>query len=371
MNVDLDKLARPFLRGIIPYKPGKPIEQAQREGRSSQPVIKLASNENPYPPAARIKQALVEAIESGNRYPESGAPELTRKLAKAHGVEMEEVFVANGTNEILDLLVRAYVDTGENCVFSQLSFLIYDLVCQQCGVGRVAVPCRDYTHDLPAMAAAINDKTRIVWICNPNNPTATYNDTRQVEAFLREVPDHTLVVLDEAYHEFVTAPDYPDSLALRRLQENLIVLRTFSKFYSLAGLRIGYALADPRVVGILHKMRQPFNVNRLAQAAAMTALDCRAELSGVISEIVAERQRMREAILSLGCTCPASQTNFLFVVPDSFSGDICGRLEEQGIIVRPMAPFGAPENSFRVNMGTPDENTRFMDAIEALLAQDR
>ncbi|MEE9269275.1 MAG: histidinol-phosphate transaminase [Candidatus Krumholzibacteria bacterium] len=371
MNVDLDKLAKPFIRRIRPYTPGKPIEQAKRERGSERPIIKLASNENPYPPLAKIKQAVMKEMESANRYPESGAPVLTRKLADMHRVGMDEVFVANGTNEILDLLIRAYVEPDQNCVFSQLSFLIYDVVCQQCGVGRVEVPCRDYTHDLPAMAKAINDKTRIVWICNPNNPTATYNNREQVEDFLESVPDHTLVVLDEAYEEFVHATDYPDSLELRKRHENLVILRTFSKFYSLAGMRVGYAVADRRVAGILHKMRQPFNVNRLAQAAAVAAIDCRDELRPVIDEIIREREAVREAILALGCTCPPSQTNFLFVIPEDFAGDVCGRLEEQGIIIRPMAPFGGPDNSFRVNMGTPEENKRFLSAFRALVSQTR
>ena len=371
MHVDLDRLAKPFLRDITPYKPGKPIEQAQREHGENLRIAKLASNENPYPPVDRIKQAVISALESSNRYPESGAPELTAKLADTHGVPADEVFVAHGTNEILDLLIRAYVEPDENCVFSQLSFIIYNLICQQCGVGRVEVPCREYTHDLSAMAKAINGKTKIVLVCNPNNPTATYNSTDQVQALLEQASDHTLVVFDEAYHEFVRASDYPDSLALRKRYQNLVILRTFSKFQSLAGLRVGYAIADPRVVGILHRVRQPFNVNRLAQAAAMAALECRSELDGVLDEIIRERDAVREQILALNCVCPPSQTNFLFVVPPDHCGNVCARLEEQGIIVRPMAPFGAPDNSFRVNMGTPDENGRFVSEFKTLLTQAR
>ncbi|MDH3217296.1 MAG: aminotransferase class I/II-fold pyridoxal phosphate-dependent enzyme, partial [Candidatus Krumholzibacteria bacterium] len=171
--MDLDKLAKPFLKGIRPYKPGKPIEQLQRERGITVPIAKLASNENPYPPCERIKQAVIATLDSTNRYPESGAPELTEKLARLHSVDAEEIFVANGTNEILDLLVRAYVYSDQNCVFSELSFVIYKLICMQCGVGFEEVPCRDYTHNLDAMADAINDKTRIVFVCNPNNPTAT------------------------------------------------------------------------------------------------------------------------------------------------------------------------------------------------------
>ena len=173
--MDLDKLAKPFLKTLIPYKPGKPIEQLQREKGIRGPIAKLASNENPYAPDRRIKQAVLDALESANRYPESGAPELTKKLAARHGVGPESIFVANGTNEILDLLIRAYVNANENCVFSELSFAIYKLVTIQCGVGHIEVPCKSYTHDLDAMAAAVNERTKVSFVCNPNNPTGTYN----------------------------------------------------------------------------------------------------------------------------------------------------------------------------------------------------
>ena len=369
--MDIDKLAKEFLAKVRPYTPGKPIEQAQRERGTELEIIKLASNENPYAPHKKIKEAVIRALEETNRYPESGAPDLTDALARHHGVGAGEIFVANGTNEILDLLVRIYVKDDENCVFSALSFMIYKIVCTQCGVEGIEVPQRDYTHDLDAMADAINDKTRLVWICNPNNPTATYNNADELERLLARVPDHVLVVLDEAYYEFVDAGDYPDSLALRKQHEGLIVLRTFSKFYSLAGIRLGYAVADPRVVSALNKMRQPFNVNRLAQAAGLAALTVAGDMRWFVEETVRERTKMREALLELGCVCPPSQTNFLFVVPEGYKGDIVKALEDQGVLVRPMAPFGAPANSFRVNTGTPRENARFLEVFGDALAKDR
>jgi len=369
--MDLDKLAKPYLKNIRPYRPGKPIEQLQRERGITGPIAKLASNENPYPPRERIKGAVMEALENTNRYPESGAPELTDKLAALHGVQSEEVFVANGTNEILDLLIRAYVEPDENCVFSELSFVIYKLICLQNGVVPIEVPCANYTHDLGAMADAIDDKTKIVFVCNPNNPTGTCNRAEEISTFLKRVPDHALLIMDEAYFEFVTMADYPVSLELRKEHENLVVLRTFSKYYSLAGIRIGYAIADPRVIDILNKLRQPFNVNRLAQAAAEAALDCADELKPFVDETIRERVAMRDALISVGCTVPESQTNFLFVVPSKSVGDavgdVCKHLEGQGIIVRPMAPFGAPENTFRVNTGTPEENRRFIDAFRSII----
>lgn len=367
--MDLDKLAKPYLKALKPYTPGKPIEQLQREKGIPGPIAKLASNENPYPPVEPIRKAIIDSLNSLNRYPESGAPELTAKLALRHGVSRDAIFVANGTNEILDLLIRAYVKEDENVVFSQFSFIIYLLICKQCGVLYKEVPARDYTHDLDAMAATIDGETKLVFICNPSNPTGTYNAAAEVGEFLAKVPDHLLVVMDEAYYEFVRASDYPRSMELRKQHENLVLLRTFSKFYSLAGIRLGYAIADPRVVDILHKMRQPFNVNRIAQAAAAAALDCGSLLEGFVDETVRERDAMRARLLELGCLCPPSQTNFLFVVPTSYDGDLCSDLEMEGVIVRPQRLPGLPPNVFRVNTGTPDENSRFLDTFARVLGR--
>jgi histidinol-phosphate aminotransferase len=367
--MELEKLAKPFLKNINPYQPGKPIEQLQRERGVSVAPAKLASNENPYPPHPRIREALLSAIDGVNRYPESGSPELTERLAASLSVTPGEIFVGNGTNEIIDLLIRAYVESDENCVYSALSFVIYKLVSMQCGVGGIEVPARDFGHDLVAMARAVNEKTKIVFVCNPNNPTGTYSGLREVERFLSDIPERVLVVFDQAYIEFVDTPDYPDTLSLRKKRPSIVSLRTFSKVYSLAGLRIGYAVADTRVVESLHKMRQPFNVNRLAQAAALAALGCRRDLDEFIHETRVERERIRNAMLAMGCDCPSSQTNFVFAVVRGFSGNICGRLEDFGVIVRPMSQSGGPPNSFRVNTGTPEENERFIAALKAVLGK--
>jgi len=366
--VDLDKIAKPYLKTLVPYKPGKPIEQLRREIGFEGEIAKLASNENPYPPLEPIRRAIIEELDRVQRYPESGAPDLTARLAELHQVSTDEIIVANGTNEILELLIRGYVDHDENVVFSELSFAIYKLIAMQCDVSHIEVPQRDYTHDLVAMAEAVTDKTKIVFVCNPNNPTSTYNNAEDVNRFLAALPDNLLVVMDEAYYDFVNVDDYPDSMALRKNHENIVILRTFSKCHSLAGIRIGYAVADPRVVAALHSLRQPFNVNRLAQAAALAAIDCREELNAFINETISELSRMREELLAMGCTCPPSQTNFLFVVPDERSEKVYHRLEAEGIIVRPKPGFGAPKNSFRVNTGTPAENDRFLAAVRKILA---
>lgn len=367
--MDLDKLAKPFLKDLRPYSPGKPIEQVMRERGITVPPIKLASNENPYPPYQKIRDAMVAAIDDVNRYPESGSPVLTDGIAALWGVDREEICIGNGTNEIIDLLIRAFVDTGENTVFSSLSFAIYKLISMQCGVGGIEVPCLDYKHDLPAIAAAVTPATKIVFVCNPNNPTGTYNTTPEIETFLGQVPEDVLVVVDQAYLEYVMCEDYPDIVALRKKHPNIVSLRTFSKVYSLAGLRIGYAIADKKVIGILNKMRQPFNVNRMAQAAALAALDCRDELADYTIENAREREKVRNAILGLGCECPPTQTNFLFVIVKGLSGNASSRLEDLGIIVRPMGQFGGSDNSFRVNMGTPKENDRFIEGFRKIMSE--
>lgn len=366
--MDLEKLAKPYLKNLVPYKPGKPIEQLRREIGYDGEIAKLASNENPYPPLEPVRRAVIEELDRVQRYPESGAPDLTARLADYHQVETDEVFVANGTNEILELLLRGYVGHDENIVFSELSFAIYKLISLQCDVGHIEVPQREYTHDLVAMAEAVNDETKMVFVCNPNNPTSTYNTAPEVDALFASLPDHLLVIMDEAYYDFVNADDYPDSLARRKTHENMVILRTFSKCYSLAGIRVGYAIADPRVVRVLHSLRQPFNVNRLAQVAALAAINYREELNAFIDETISERRRMREKLLAMGCMCPPSQTNFLFVIPDEKAQRVCQRLEADGIIVRPKPGFGAPANSFRVNTGTPAENDRFLAAFKKILA---
>ncbi len=367
--MDLDKLAKPFLKNLTPYRPGKPIEQVQREKGVTTPFAKLASNENPYPPKERIRAALIEAIDEVNRYPESGAPDLAKALASYLDVTPAEIFVGNGTNEIIDLLVRAFVEPDENCVFSSLSFVVYKIICRQCNVAGVEVPQKNFRHDLDAMAEVVDRKTKIVFVCNPNNPTGTYLTAEEITRFLARIPEDVLIVFDQAYLEYVTAPDYPDVYQLRKGRPSIISLRTFSKIYSLAGLRIGYAVADAAVVDILNRTRQPFNVNRLAQEAALAALECRNDFGPYLEENARECERLRKEMLAMGFQCPPSQTNFLFVMPTGAPDDICVHLEDLGIIVRPCVQFGGPENSFRVNMGSPAENDRFLAALRRILGK--
>jgi histidinol-phosphate aminotransferase len=344
------------VRGIERYQPGE-----DREG-----AVKLSSNENPRPPHPKIVAAVAAALNESNRYPESGSPDLTRALAAHHGVTPDEVVVGNGSNELIDLLVRAFVAPHENVVYPVPSFIVYGLVPKICGCTGIGVPCRDYRLDLPAMRAAVGADTRVVFVCNPNNPTSTYVSANEVSAFLDAIPDDVLVVMDEAYIDYVDAPDFPDSLALRRTRDNVVVMRTFSKFFAIAGVRVGYAIAHPVVADAIHKVRQPFNVSRLAQAAGLGALACANELKPYAKETIAERARVREVMVGLGLVCPASQANFVFVDLGDSSLDLFAELSQRGVVVRRLGQFGSARNAYRITVGTPAENDRLIEAVRAV-----
>ena len=352
----IDKRVRPNVRDVVQYEAGEDHAGA----------IKLSSNENPRGPHPKIVAAVVAALEECNRYPESGSPALTRALAVYHGVSTQEIAVGNGSNEIIDLLVRAFVESHENVVYPVPSFIVYGLIPKICGCQGIGVPCRDYRLDLPAMRAAVDANTRVVFVCNPNNPTSTYVTAREVDEFVDRLPDDVLVVMDEAYIDYVDAPDYPNSLALRKTRDNVVVLRTFSKFFAIAGVRVGYAVAHPVVIDAIHKVRQPFNVSRLAQAAGLGALACAAELKPYAKETIAERARVRDAIVKLGFVCPASQANFVFVDLGESTLDLFAELMQHGVVVRRLGQFGSARNTYRITVGTPAENDQLIAALRAV-----
>ena len=363
------KLMQPHLMNVKPYVPGKPIEELRRERNIEGDIIKLASNENPHQPLDEIKRCIIEELDNINRYPNSGSHYLSIELSEKHGLDQNQIFVGNGSNEIIELLVRAFVRPDENVMYPYPSFIAYPLIVHQAGVGEIKVPLKDYTLDLTAMKAAINQKTRMVFICNPNNPTGTYVTEGDVKAFLEGVRKDVIVVFDEAYYEYVSASDYPDSKKLLDRFENIVILRTFSKAHSLSGVRVGYAMASAGLVTILHMVRQPFNVNRLAQAAARAALRFTDGLGARIDENNSERTRIAEAMRDLDLTVPDSQTNFLLAIPQGPDKDIVDRLMDLGIIVRSGAPWGLGDESFRVSIGTPAENDRFLEGLHKVLSR--
>jgi histidinol-phosphate aminotransferase len=360
-------LMRPNLRNVKPYVPGKPIEELKREKNFVGEVSKLASNENPYAPIEEVKRAIVDELEQLNRYPNSGSYYLCHELARHLGISPDQVFVGNGSNEIIDLLARAFINPTDEIVYPFPSFIVYPIVTQLMGVRAVEVPLKDYRLDLGAMKRAITSNTKIVFICNPNNPTGTYVSKEEVDEFIDGLRPDIIIAFDEAYYEYVVAGDFPDALGLLKSHPNIIIFRTFSKIHSLAGLRVGYSISHPDLVTCLHMVRQPFNVNRIAQIASRVAIKHADKIKKRVTENRRQMKYVRDGLLELGFVVPASQTNFLFAIPPTGSSDLTEQLLNRGIIVREMSPFGYGEGVFRVTIGTPGENERFMSTLRELM----
>mgnify|MGYP000153167573 CR=1 FL=1 len=365
--MSISDLMLKHLKEVKPYVPGKPIEELRRERQFTGEIIKLASNENPYPPFEEVRNAIIEEIKQINRYPNSGSYYLCRDIAEHLGVNPENVFVGNGSNEIIDLLVRAFVEPKDEIVYPFPSFIVYPIVTQLVGSNAIEVPLKDYRLDLVEMKKQITSRTKIVFICNPNNPTATYVNDKEVNEFLDGLPSDLIVVFDEAYYEYVQADDFPDTLSLLKTRPNIVILRTFSKVYSLSGLRIGYAITSEELVTCLHKVRQPFNVNRIAQIAARAAIRYSKRIDERVKENAEQRELVRKELLSLGFTVPPSQTNFLLAVPPEGISGVVEKLMDRGIIVRGMKPFGLGDETFRVTIGTPYENRRFIEILKEIV----
>jgi histidinol-phosphate aminotransferase len=355
---------RPALADLRPYEPGKPAAEVRRE-LGLERIVKLASNEGPYGPFPAALEAIARHAPGLNRYPELGG-DLAERLATRHGVARERVAVGNGVDAIVGCLSLAYLDPGDEAVMAWPSFISYRLDTIKQAATPVMVPLRDGVHDLDAMAERIGPRTRIVYICNPNNPTGTMVGRDQLQAFIDRVPGRVLVVVDEAYHEYVTDPDYPDAIAEHALERpNVAGLRTFSKIYGLAGLRVGYMVGPADVVRETMKVRNAFDVSELAHVAALASLDDPAEL--IRRRELNERGRadLEAALVAAGMTPHPACANFL--AADVGDGRALARaLEAEGVIVRPLEPFGAP-GSIRVTVGTPDENAVFAAALHRAL----
>lgn len=368
--LDVCERAPFYVRGIAPYQPGKPIAELARElGLQADGIIKLASNENPLGASPKAVAAMQAALPEVGRYPDGNGFELKAALSRKYGTAQDRIVIGNGSNDVLEMAARAFLAPGTSAVYSQHAFAVYALATQATGAEGIEVPALEFGHDLDAMAAAIRADTRIVFMANPNNPTGTWIAPDAVLKFLRKVPSNVLVVLDEAYNEYLQ-PDLRGDSA-RWLEEfpNLAISRTFSKAYGLAGLRVGYALVRPQVADLMNRVRQPFNVSHLAQVAAVAAL---ADQEFVQKSYALNRDGMRvltEAFRRLGLSWIPSHANFVsFRVGD---GDgVFQRLLRQGVIVRPIGAYGMPEH-LRVSIGTQAENQRFLAALETTLAAHR
>jgi histidinol-phosphate aminotransferase len=359
--IDALALAAPGVRGLAPYVPGKPLEELERE-YGVRGAIKLASNENPLGPGPRARAAALRALADCARYPDGNGYALKRALAARLEVAPEAITLGNGSNDVLELVARAFATAGDEIVFSQYAFAVYAIVTQAVGARAVVVPARDYGHDLEAMRAAVTARTRLVFIANPNNPTGTWLEAEALRSFVASLPRHVLVVVDEAYHEYVEAQDYASLLPEVARCAHLIVTRTFSKAYGLAGLRVGYAISDPAVAEVLNRVRQPFNVNSVALAAAAAALEDEEHLAHAVALVRQERRRLQEGLAALGFRSLPSVGNFLCIDLAQPAAPVYERLLREGVIVRPLANYDMPHH-LRVSVGLPEENERFLQAL--------
>jgi histidinol-phosphate aminotransferase len=354
-----------YIEGIIPYQPGKPIEELERElGITGS--IKLASNENPVGPSPAVIEAIIQNAAKISRYPDGDCFYLKQALAAELGVSRDEILIGNGSNEVIELALRSFVAPGDETVSARGAFLVYELSTRVIGGKAVMVPMKEHTHDPAAMLAAVTPRTRIVFFSNPNNPTGTAVGAKAVDAFLAELPPGILVVFDEAYREYVHRRDFPDSLALAKKHDNVVVMRTFSKAYGLAGLRIGYAVASKKIIEVMNKVRQPFNVNLLAQTAAIAALRDREHLAGVVALNRRELTRLEKALKALGLPYVPSETNFILLKVPRDGRGVYEDLLRKGVIVRTMHAYGYPDY-IRVTVGLPEENDRFVRELAAVL----
>jgi histidinol-phosphate aminotransferase len=369
MHVQWESLANEHILGIAPYEPGKPVEELERE-LGIPDAIKLASNENPLPPSDRVQQAIIAALGHLNRYPDGSGFYLRQAIAKKHGFTPDQILLGNGSNDLIELVVRAFMRAGDEAVVPHPSFVVYPMIVQAIGGIRVMVMLRDYRLDLEAMARAITPHTKIVFIANPNNPTATMVTADEVEHFMARVPERTIVVFDEAYIEFAMGADFPDALSYVRQGRKVVVLRTFSKAASLAGLRVGYAVGDADAVALINRIRQPFNVNALAQVAALAALDDDNHVLECVRMNEAGKAYLYEEFRSLGVKYVPSRANFILVDVGRSAADIYQKLLHEGVIVRPLTPFGM-ETALRITVGTPDENRRLVKGLRAVLGVKR
>jgi histidinol-phosphate aminotransferase len=356
-----------YILAIDPYVPGKPIEALEREYGIANSV-KLASNENPLGPSPKALAAIRAAAAKLHRYPDGGAFDLVHKLAERLDVAPGRIVLGNGSDEIIGLLANALVQPGDEVVIPRPSFLMYEIAARAAGATPVFVPLEDRAIALDRMRAAVTARTRIIFLCNPNNPTGSVFSKRQFEGFLRQVPDHALVVLDEAYIEFARSVDCARGADFRSQDLPLAVLRTFSKAYGLAGLRIGYGVMPLPLADILQRIRPPFNASVLAQAGALAALDDREFLEKSIRLIHEEIDFLQGALEALGMPCRATEANFFLIDVPRPADDLFEAMLRQGVIVRSMRSYGYP-NTIRINAGLHEENLRFLDALKTVLAE--
>lgn len=375
---DYASLAQSSVRALQPYVPGKPIEELQRDlGLSN--IVKLASNENPLGLSSKVIDAIQSSLKEGARYPDGNGYLLKQALVeyyaqKGHLLSPNQLTLGNGSNDVLELIARAFVGRSDEVVFSEYAFAIYSIVTQAIGATAIEVPAKDWGHDLIAMSEAITSKTKVVFLANPNNPTGTAFNKTELIHFMDSVPNHVLVVLDEAYGEYILDDDFPDGLNLLPSYSNLIVTRTFSKAWGLASMRVGYAISNPVIADMLNRVRQPFNVNLFAQLSASAVLKDSEYLQRGIELNEMGLKQIEEALHKLGLPFIPSKGNFITFNVHASSGDklpysgedVYLMMLKEGVIVRPLANYKMPD-FLRVSVGLLEENQRFINSLTAVI----
>ncbi|MGH3003263.1 MAG: histidinol-phosphate transaminase [Gaiellaceae bacterium] len=361
-----DEFFRTSVVRLTPYQPGKPVEDVRRE-LGLERVVKLASNEGPFGPFTAAREAIESATCDLNRYPDGGSFRLHAALAERHGVSFEQIAVGAGADGCIDMLSQAILDPGDEIVCGWPSFPSYVIYAAKQGAAAHTVPLADRRYDLEAMLAAVTPRTKLVYVCHPNNPTGTMNTAAELDAYFERVPPHVLTVVDQAYFEYIDRPDYPDAVArYLRAGKRVVVLRTFSKIYGLAGLRVGYAVGPVRVCSALGRVRRPFDISTPGQIAALASIGDDAELARRRSANVQGLARLEEILREHGLEPAPSVGNFLFVDTGQDANALFERLLREGIIVRPLVGFGAP-TAIRVSVGTPEELELFSAALRRVL----
>ncbi|WP_422410044.1 MULTISPECIES: histidinol-phosphate transaminase [unclassified Endozoicomonas] len=366
MGCDFTKLAVPGIRALNPYLPGKPVEELAREqGLDASSIVKLASNENPLGAAQSSREAIAAIMAELARYPDSSLYNLRDTLCRKLAVDPDQITFGNGSNDVLVLLAQCYLKEGFSAVFSEYAFAVYPIAVQASGAESIVVPAKNWGHDLEAMAKAVRSDTRIVFLANPNNPTGTRFSETELRAFLGKLAEGVIVVLDEAYFEYVMESDYPDGIALLKEYPNLVVVRTFSKAYGLAGGRIGYSVSSAEIASIINRLRQPFNVNNLVEAAAVAVLNDEEYLNRSRQVNQDGMAQIEAGLKSMNIDYIPSNGNFITFDAGMEGVECYQRLLKQGVIVRPLGNYGMPGH-LRVSVGLEEENRRFLEALSAL-----
>lgn len=363
----MNRFVPPHIEKLVPYVPGKPVEELERE-LGIKNAIKLASNENPMGPSPLALQAIAKHLPESHRYPDAATYKLREKLSHHHDVAMDEIIVGNGSNEIIDNLCRTFVGPTDHAVIGVPSFVCYRLGLIAANVPFTEVALRELVAwDIDAMLAAVRPETKLMFVAHPNNPTGAHVPGDALKKLVKELPEQVLLVMDEAYVEFADAPDFISALTLRAQRERLLVLRTFSKAYGLAAIRVGYGIGPKNAIDYLNRVRAPFNCNSLAQVAAIAALDDRAHVENYVAMNRAERKRVETALAGMGLDVAPSQANFALVNFKRPGKDVYDRMLRQGVIIRPMPP---PIDSWlRITFGLPAENDRLIAAVQTILGE--